>query len=317
MTDDDGTEHSVTKDITVTAPPNVKPEAVIDVSTSDLEVTVSGTDSTDDDGDIVSYAWDFGDSGTSDEAEETHTYAEAGTYTIELTVTDDDGDTDTATEEVAVTAPSQTIAADEFDRSEATGFGSADQGGSWSPIGSAGNFAVSDGVGKIKMTAPAVGPRIYLNDVSAVDVDLSFDVAFDKAATGSGTYATVATRRVGNSEYRMKTRILPTSVQLIMTKVVDNTETTIASTTVPQLTYQAGDVLRLHVQVAGSGTTQLRAKVWRASSAEPAQWQLTTTDSTAELQRAGSIGLQAYLSGSATNAPVVASIDNLVVEPQE
>lgn len=47
---------------------------------------------------ITAYAWDFGDGGTSDEANPTHTYQEAGDYTVSLTVTDASGETDTLTE---------------------------------------------------------------------------------------------------------------------------------------------------------------------------------------------------------------------------
>jgi hypothetical protein len=38
----------------------------------------------------VSYSWDFGDGGTSTDAEPTHTYAAAGTYTIKLAMRDAD-----------------------------------------------------------------------------------------------------------------------------------------------------------------------------------------------------------------------------------
>jgi hypothetical protein len=47
-------------------------------------------------------------------------------------------------------------------------------------------------------------------------------------------------------------------------------------------------------------------------TAEPAAWTASITDSTAAQQGAGAIGLGTYLSGSATNAPVVASFDNLL-----
>ena len=39
---------------------------------------------------------------------------------------------------------------------------------------------------------------------------------------------------------------------------------------------------------------------------------MTTTDTTAALQRAGGVGLWAYLSSSATNSPVTASFDDLM-----
>ncbi len=317
VTDDDGAEHKITKQVSVTEPANEKPKAVIDAAVENLTVNVDGRSSSDTDGEVKTYAWEFGDDATGDQAEEAHTYNDAGTYTIKLTVTDNRGGTDSVTKQVTVEAAPTTIAEDGFGRSEASGFGTADHGGKWTPIGSAGNFSVSDGAGKIKMTAPGSGPRIYLDEVSAQDLDMAFDLAFDKAATGGGSYAIVSARRVGNTEYRVKARALPTSVQVVITKVVDGTETTLGSSTVAGLTYEAGDVLRVRSFVAGNGTTELKAKVWKVSAAEPAAWQVSTTDDTAALQRPGSAGLQAYLSGSATNAPVVASIDNLVIDPHE
>ena len=60
--------------------------------------------------------------------------------------------------------------------------------------------------------------------------------------------------------------------------------------------------------------TALSAKVWRASAAEPAAWQLNGSDSTAGLQVAGGAGLVGYLSGSSTNFPVVLRFDTLSVK---
>ena len=79
------------------------------------------------------------------------------------------------------------------------------------------------------------------------------------------------------------------------------------------LTYAPGDVLRLRVKASGTGPTTLSAKVWKAGTAEPATAQLSVTDSTAALQSAGGYGIEGYLSGSATNAPVVISVDNLLI----
>jgi len=52
-----------------------------------------GTKSADEDGNIVSYKWDFGDGTTSIDGEPLHQYATAGVYKVTLTVTDDKGDT--------------------------------------------------------------------------------------------------------------------------------------------------------------------------------------------------------------------------------
>jgi PKD repeat protein len=73
---------------------------------SGLSVAFDGSASSDPDGSIASYAWDFGDGSTGSGVRPSHTYAAAGTYTARLTVTDNAGATGTTTRQVAVTAPS-------------------------------------------------------------------------------------------------------------------------------------------------------------------------------------------------------------------
>ena len=56
-------------------------------------VTLDATSSSDIDGTIVSYLWDFGDGSTGSGATASHSYANGGTYTVRLTVTDNQGAT--------------------------------------------------------------------------------------------------------------------------------------------------------------------------------------------------------------------------------
>ncbi|MCG2590732.1 S8 family serine peptidase [Rhodohalobacter sulfatireducens] len=58
--------------------------------------------STDSDGSITGWSWDFGDGATSGTQNPTHTYSQAGTYTVTLTVTDDVGGTDSYSSSVTV-----------------------------------------------------------------------------------------------------------------------------------------------------------------------------------------------------------------------
>jgi len=69
-----------------------------------LEVSFNASSSSDSDGTIVSYAWDFKDGNTGTGQTISHTFSSAGGYSVKLTVTDDKGATGTATKTVTVTA---------------------------------------------------------------------------------------------------------------------------------------------------------------------------------------------------------------------
>ena len=109
VTDDDGATDTDTVTISVTQPANVSPVANAQATPSSgvapLAVNFTGSNSSDSDGTIVSYAWTFGDGGNSAQANPSHSYAAAGTFVASLTVTDDDGATDTDTVTISVTAP--------------------------------------------------------------------------------------------------------------------------------------------------------------------------------------------------------------------
>jgi len=68
-----------------------------------LTVNFDGSNSTDPDGNITSYNWDFGDGNTANTVSAANTYTVAGNYSAILTVTDNDGGTDSSTLSVTVT----------------------------------------------------------------------------------------------------------------------------------------------------------------------------------------------------------------------
>jgi PKD repeat protein len=107
VTDNAGATNTLTKTVTVNAgPANQLPVASFDLATSCTAGTPCGFHSTsiDPDGDIAlaTFAWNFGDLGTEEGPDATHTYDAAGTYTVTLTVTDVAGGIGTATEQVIV-----------------------------------------------------------------------------------------------------------------------------------------------------------------------------------------------------------------------
>ena len=80
---------------------NQPPTADFSYTVDNLTVTFTDL-SSDPDGTIVSWLWDFGDGNTSTEQNPTHTYAAYGKYNVTLTVTDSDGATDTITKQITV-----------------------------------------------------------------------------------------------------------------------------------------------------------------------------------------------------------------------
>ena len=321
VTDDDGATGTTTRSVTVTAPPsNVAPVASFSASASGLVASVDGSASSDADGSVVSYAWNWGDgSAAGSGVSASHTYAAAGTYTITLTVTDDDGATGSTTRSVTVGTPpgNSPFVQDAFGRTATGGWGSADVGGAWTVGGTASNYSVSGGEGRISLTAGG-GRTASLSSVSQSSADVTARLSLDKALTGGGVYMAVIGRQVNSSnDYRLKLRVQSNgSVTAQLVRVVAGSEAVIQTVaTVPGVSVAAGDGLQVRFQVSGAGTTALAAKVWKSGTAEPAAWLLESSDSTAALQSSGAVGLWAYLSGSATNAPVVLSVDDLDARP--
>jgi hypothetical protein len=60
----------------------------------------------------------------------------------------------------------------------------------------------------------------------------------------------------------------------------------------------------VHAQVIGVYPSQLRLKAWPTAQTEPNAWTIDLADETPELQTAGMVGLQAFVSTRAENTPV-------------
>jgi bacillopeptidase F len=105
---------------------NLPPVAIIGGPTSGLvgeTLNFGGSGSSDSDGRIVHYAWDFGDGATGNGITVTHSYSVTGSYTVTLTVTDDGGLTGQTTHIVQInpppTAVTQATAATQIDMHQA------------------------------------------------------------------------------------------------------------------------------------------------------------------------------------------------------
>jgi chitodextrinase len=93
VTDNCGATSTCEAPVTITQPENIPPTCDAGgpyAGPANAPIQFDGTGSSDPDGTIVSYAWDFGDGATGSGATPTHTYTQFGLYTVTLCVTDDD-----------------------------------------------------------------------------------------------------------------------------------------------------------------------------------------------------------------------------------
>ena len=85
-------------------PANQPPVAVFTSDCPELDCTFDGSSSSDSDGSVDSYSWDFGDGAFAAGRAVSHRFATAGTYTVTLTVTDNGGLSSSASKTVSVSS---------------------------------------------------------------------------------------------------------------------------------------------------------------------------------------------------------------------
>ena len=158
--------------------------------TVDSAVLFDGSGSSDADGSIVSYSWDFGDGGSATGVSPSHIYTSTGTFNVSLTVTDDGGLSDTAGTSATIGLGNQTPIADPngpYSGTVGTTIG-FDGSGSSDPDGSIVAYSWDFGDGN---SGTGINPTHSYAIVGVYNVTLS--VVDDAGATDSaGTTASIA-----------------------------------------------------------------------------------------------------------------------------
>lgn len=212
-------------------------------------------------------------------------------------------------------AQTNNLVVDSFTRTTTDSWGSTSPGGSYTISGNAADFDVPAVVGQMKLNLNKT-LSAYLTAVSGRDVDVKFRIKRDKIVEGGVHIGYVAVRRTGNgTNYLGRIRYAKDgTVRLIAIAEVGGVETQLGGeATVPNVTQAANSYIWVRGQVTGTNPTTLRLKAWVAGQSEPSNWLYTVTDSTSALQGAGGVGLRAYLSSAATNAPVLFLFDDFTV----
>ena len=126
VTDNYNASDTASIGITVSEPLNASPTASFTATpvtgAAPLTVQFNAVASSDPDGSIASYAWDFGDGNTATGITATHTYPTTGVYVALLTVTDNEGASDTTNQTITVTGPGNNPPVAAFTHTGTTGF---------------------------------------------------------------------------------------------------------------------------------------------------------------------------------------------------
>ena len=294
VTDDRGGQATKTANVIVT---HAAPVASFTAAANALTVSVDGSASTASDAATLAYSWNWGDgspAGTG--ATASHVYAAAGDFTITLTLTDSVGATATTTRTVTVADQAFAIR-DDFERTASSGWGSAELGGAYTVMnGAASAASVSGGAGKLTLAAGQTR-NVALQGTSLADTLTTLTYSADQGPATGSSYVGVSARKSATSEYL--TRVWMRNDGKLW--LVIQRDSTVLVSKALTTTWAAGDVFRLSVKVSGASPTTIQVKTWKDGTAEPADWQLSTTDTTAGLQGSGWTSVHANRAGSATS----------------
>lgn len=305
VADDRGATSTATHQVTVKRG-NQAPVAKFVSTATGLTLKFDGTGSTDDES-VKRWEWSFGDGITASGSTAEHTYDKAGTYSVELTVFDQADLKATLKKDIVVLENGAVLVKDGFNGTRDK-WGDADSGGSWTYLQGRGSFSAGDNVGKMTLNA-GMSAQANLSDVQAQDVVLNADVSIDKKTTGGGANFLLVGRKSASNDYRAKLRFLADgSARIGLSRVVGGVETVLKEVVLTG-GYEPGKVVHVQLSIKGAGSTNLGVKAW-TGDVEPANFNTSAVDTTAELQAAGSVGIIGYASMSATNAPFSFAIDN-------
>ncbi len=187
------------------------------------------------------------------------------------------------------------------------GMGTADVGGAWIASYGAARLSVTPGTAQLALTSPTNQTGAYLQGVASTAVDVRTSLSLSGAVTGGGTTVYVAGRRVG-----LKQR--STACGCATRPTAPSASRSPAWRARPRRPcWAARSRCRpVHRRSGPPGlppgdrdrTTTISGSVWADGDAAPTAPMISRTDTTASLQAAGSVGLTAYLSGSATSGTV-------------
>lgn len=197
---------------------------------------------------------------------------------------------------------------DTFVRTSVDTWGSAESGQSWSFSGGvAGDYDVNGTEATHSVSAVNSSRYSYI-PVSGDDQDVLVHCRTDALATGASQFMGPVVRFTDfDNNYTARIAFQTNqAVSLLINKRVAAAQSDVTSVTLPW-THAAGAVFAVRVRIDGN---RIRAKAWPvATTTEPRQWHIDTTDS--DLPTGGNVGVRSTLgSGSTNTLPFTFTYDN-------
>jgi hypothetical protein len=199
---------------------------------------------------------------------------------------------------------------DVFSRTSASSWGSADsRGGAYTAVnGSASDYSVSGGLGRIAHASTGVSRYTVLTGITGADVDMVFDTQV------SATALTQSFINMGIARYTNTSNLYRAEVTFNTSGTVDARLRSVVSGVTTSLlfksailSYSAGTSVSCRFRIEGSW---LRMRIWLTSGEEPAIWHASFQDTNLT---SGSVGLGAVANTGNTNVGAESRFDNLEV----
>ena len=243
VTDDDGDTDTASATVTVDEPVNQAPTAAISATTTNgvapLVVPFDGSGSSDADGSIAGYSWNFGDGNFASGISTSHTYTNAGTFTAVLTVIDDDGAMDSASVAITVDEPANQAPTADISATPTSGEApltvSFDGSGSSDADGSITNYSWSFGDG-----SGANGAVVGHTYTSAGQFTAVLTVTDDGDAMDSAT-VTITVSEPANQAPTADISATPTSGEAPLTVSFDGSGSSDADGSITNYSWSFGD----------------------------------------------------------------------------
>ncbi len=204
-------------------------------------------------------------------------------------------------------------------RTASNGWGTGSEGTpaayAWSTTGTAGDYAVTTGVGTHSLSSTA-SRLSYMSvmDMSNVECRFTFQLPFSNT-TGGSVFTNVAFRGSGAGVAWYRAQIAVTAAEAVTVQAIDTGGVALGSpTTVAGLTH-SGQALRVAAHMDGE---TMRIKVWQAADSEPYLWALETHGIGVTLSEPahGWVGVESSKSAGNSNGTFSVSYTNVEVRSQ-